>query len=410
MRCRHVHTGIRRAPLDLARIQRRRQVLRQVAEDRAVLAALDRIPIAHDALGAVDLDVAEDVRVAADQLVDHPIRDRGQAARAALLEQQRQEVDLKENVAELVDQLVVVALDGGVGQLVRLLNRVRHDRALVLLAVPWAFHPQPAGYLIQTGETGSRAVVHRLAAGGAGAGGLRRRRLRLRRAAGGRRRVRLLLRRVRAVRDQVVLGALRLVAVVLAELRDEGVERLLLVLRLEQVPDRLLGLRERLLRGWSLLRDLEDVVAELRLDGTGRDLLLCREDRVVEGLLLLPLGDARKLAALSLGGLVDRVLLRDRSPALAACERLLGGRGLGLGLRQHDEQVTALGLREALLVLVVVGRDLSVADLVLALDHLGPDVVGDDVQLHPEEQVSFRHAGLLKELLVVRLLLEGLLL
>ena len=44
---------------------------------------------------------------------------------AALLEQQRQEVDLEEHVAELVEQLGVVARVGGVGQLVRLLDRVR---------------------------------------------------------------------------------------------------------------------------------------------------------------------------------------------------------------------------------------------------------------------------------------------
>ena len=55
---------------------------------------------------------------------------------AALLQQQRQEVDLEQHVAELIQQLGVVASVGGVGQLVGLLERVRNDRALVLLAVP----------------------------------------------------------------------------------------------------------------------------------------------------------------------------------------------------------------------------------------------------------------------------------
>ena len=64
--------------------------------------------------------------------------DVGQRAGAALLEQQRQEVDLEEDVAELVEQLGVVAALGGRGQLVGLLDRVRDDRALVLLAVPGA--------------------------------------------------------------------------------------------------------------------------------------------------------------------------------------------------------------------------------------------------------------------------------
>ena len=73
---------------------------------------------------------------------------------AALLEQQREEVDLEEHVAELVAQLGVVAGVGGVGQLVGLLDGVGHDRALVLLAVPRALAPQAAGELVQAGDGG----------------------------------------------------------------------------------------------------------------------------------------------------------------------------------------------------------------------------------------------------------------
>ncbi len=78
------------------------------------------------------------MRVAADQLLARVPRHRGQIARAALLEQQRQEVDLEEHIAELVEQLGVVATVGRVGQLIGLLDRVRDDRALVLLGVPRA--------------------------------------------------------------------------------------------------------------------------------------------------------------------------------------------------------------------------------------------------------------------------------
>ena len=73
-------------------------------------------------------------------------------ARAALLEQQREEDDLEEDVAELVAELRVVAALGGVGELVGLLDRVRDDRALVLLAVPGALPPQPAGDLVEALE------------------------------------------------------------------------------------------------------------------------------------------------------------------------------------------------------------------------------------------------------------------
>ena len=66
----------------------------------------------------------------------------GQATPPPLLEQERQEVDLEQHVAELVQQLPVVTRMRGVGQLVGLLDRVRDDRPLVLLAVPRAFPPE----------------------------------------------------------------------------------------------------------------------------------------------------------------------------------------------------------------------------------------------------------------------------
>ena len=89
------------------------------------------------------------MRVAADQLLAHVLGDVGERARAALLEQQRQEVDLEEDVAELVEQLRVVARMRGGGQLIGLLDRVRDDRALVLLAVPRALRAQAAGERVE---------------------------------------------------------------------------------------------------------------------------------------------------------------------------------------------------------------------------------------------------------------------
>ena len=100
----------------------------------------------------VDLDLAEDVRMAADQLRGRVLGDGAEVAGPALLEQQREEVDLEEDVAELVEQLVVVAGGGGVGELVGLLDRVRDDRALVLRPVPRALAPQPAGDRVELGD------------------------------------------------------------------------------------------------------------------------------------------------------------------------------------------------------------------------------------------------------------------
>ena len=65
---------------------------------------------------------------------------------------------LEKHVAELVEQLSVVAALGGVAELISLLNRVGHDRALVLLAVPWALLAQPAGDRVKAPERLERAV------------------------------------------------------------------------------------------------------------------------------------------------------------------------------------------------------------------------------------------------------------
>ena len=111
------------------------------------------------------LSLPEYVRMAADQLLNRALGDLGKASRAALLEQQRQEVDLEQDVAELVDELRVVAGVCGVGELVGLLDRVGNDRALVLLAVPGALAAQAAGDLVEAGERVERVAIHPRRAG-----------------------------------------------------------------------------------------------------------------------------------------------------------------------------------------------------------------------------------------------------
>ena len=136
-------------------MQERGEVLGHVLEEPApaLLLALDPVPVGEHLAGALRARLAEDVRVAADQLLRRPAS--ATAARSpgpALLEQQREEEDLEEDVAELVEQLLVVAARGRVGQLVGLLDGVRDDRALVLLAVPGALAAQAAGDLVEAGQ------------------------------------------------------------------------------------------------------------------------------------------------------------------------------------------------------------------------------------------------------------------
>ncbi len=65
-------------PLELPCVQERRQRLGHVVEDplALLLVGLDPLPVLADAAGGPRLDVAEDVRVAADELLVDPARDR----------------------------------------------------------------------------------------------------------------------------------------------------------------------------------------------------------------------------------------------------------------------------------------------------------------------------------------------
>ena len=65
-------------------------------------------------------------------------RDCCQIPGATLLEKQREEDDLEEQVAELPGELLVISGRSRVGDLVGLLHRVRDDRPDGLRAIPWA--------------------------------------------------------------------------------------------------------------------------------------------------------------------------------------------------------------------------------------------------------------------------------
>src|SRR5439155_2803604 len=109
------------------------------------LSALDLVPALTHAPGRARVGVSEDVGMPSHELLVHRARHRLEIPRALLLEQQRQEVDLEQQVAELVDELRVVATECRVGDLVRLLDGMRDDRLRRLLAVPRAVAAQLFG-------------------------------------------------------------------------------------------------------------------------------------------------------------------------------------------------------------------------------------------------------------------------
>jgi len=109
----------------------------------SLLLDLDSLPVRTDAVGRLRLDVPEDVWVPAHELRVDAARDRLEVAGAPFRQQEREEVDLEEQVAELVEQLPIVSRERSVGDLVRLLDGVRNDRLRRLLAIPRALATQP---------------------------------------------------------------------------------------------------------------------------------------------------------------------------------------------------------------------------------------------------------------------------
>ena len=141
-----------RPALQLTCIEQRREVLRHLTEHTLLatrFVCLDRIPVAQYLARVRHLRVAENMRVATNQLLTAVLGDLPEIARAALLEQQREKYHLEEHVSQLIEQLGVIAMIRGVGQLIGLLDRMWHDRALVLLAIPGALATQQVRQLIE---------------------------------------------------------------------------------------------------------------------------------------------------------------------------------------------------------------------------------------------------------------------
>ena len=219
------------------------------------------------------------------ELLVHAAGHLREVACPSLLQQEREEVDLEEQVAELVEELLVVAGERGVRDLVRLLDRVRDDRRRGLLAIPGALAAQalrqlPAELeegLVQRGPPRQPVVV------GAGVVGV--------------------------VVEVVAGGVARLVRdlalEVLRHLREPRRPGRLLLLRSEVRLDLRLDLGEGLgVGGLDRAERLDDVVAVDALHRL-RDLvrlerergLVERRDRLLAGAARAAVGDA-ELAAL----------------------------------------------------------------------------------------------------------------
>jgi len=140
--------------LELPGVEQRRKRLGNVVEDplALLLLRLDPLPVLPHPARRSRLDLAEDVRVTADELLVDPPRHGLERPGLSLLQEQREEVRLEQKVPELVLELFVVSRERGVGDLVGLLDRVRDDRLRRLLAIPRAIAPQALGQALEIEE------------------------------------------------------------------------------------------------------------------------------------------------------------------------------------------------------------------------------------------------------------------
>ena len=346
-----------RATLDLAREQERGKRLRHVVEDAfaALLLGLDRLPALAHAPCRARLGVAEDVWVPAHELFVYGPGDLVEVPFALLLEEQREEEHLEEEVAELVEELRGIVRERGVGDLVRLLDRVRDDRASRLLAIPGALGPEAPGQLTELAERAvcaHAADATRRSSSSAGRGG-----------------------RVRRLEPG---GVLDLVLVLLLDVRDPLVDRGVLRLGLELRADLVLDLGERGDRaGLDVRERLDQVVAELRLDRLRQLVGVEREGSLVERGDGLALGDG-ELAARVLRAGVDRVRLGECREVAAVDE--LGADPVGVGLGLHEYVANGARLRDRVVrpVLLVVALDVRIGDLRIG-GHLLVDPLGEEL-------------------------------
>ena len=127
----------------------------------ALLLGLDLLPSLPHARRCSRLRVPEHVRMPSNELLVRGACDGLEVTLALLLEQQREERHLEQQVAELVGELGRVTADRRVGDLVCLLDGVRDDGDRGLLAIPGAVLPQAPRQLVQVEErTRERLVAH----------------------------------------------------------------------------------------------------------------------------------------------------------------------------------------------------------------------------------------------------------
>ena len=138
-----VEADARRLLLHPVGAEQRRELARHALQDgRLPLGHLDLLPVLEHLAGAAHADVPEDVGVTSDELLRLGLDDVVQGERAVRLGDDAVEDDVQEDVAQLLLQLVRVAVVDGLDGLVGLLDEEVLYRCVGLLAVPRAVPPE----------------------------------------------------------------------------------------------------------------------------------------------------------------------------------------------------------------------------------------------------------------------------
>ena len=102
------------------------------------LGPLDPLPLAQRLTGIGHLGVREDMRVPAGHLLENPLQDRCHGELTLLLSYLAVEDHLEEDVSQLFDDVVGLALVQGFDRFVGLFDQVRLEGGGRLLAIPRA--------------------------------------------------------------------------------------------------------------------------------------------------------------------------------------------------------------------------------------------------------------------------------
>ena len=133
-------------------------VERRVARLLLVLHLLDLLPVPEHRRGILRVDVAEDMRMAVDELVGNRVRNVIKGEAPLLLGHDALEHDLEENVAKFLDVVgLVLRAVHRRKQLVRLFEKARLQRLERLLAVPGTALlgvPEASHYVVKSLDAG----------------------------------------------------------------------------------------------------------------------------------------------------------------------------------------------------------------------------------------------------------------